>query len=198
MPNVPTASRVIQVNEYRRERWRNGRGWTREIVRFPDSEAWQWRLSIAEIEQASAYSRFTGIERMQVLLEGNGLRLAFASGAQVGLEPPHGIARFDGDDEVIGAPVDGRAVAFNLMWRKTGVDADLWHRPLVGAMVVFIDPGEAWAIYLVSGQARFADASGLPSLAAGDTAVLASPDGQRTRHVIDGAGEALLVRLRPK
>ena len=50
--NVTTVeSRVIPANEYRRERWRNGLGWTREIhASMPASGgAWDWRLSIAEI-----------------------------------------------------------------------------------------------------------------------------------------------------
>lgn len=44
-------SRVIAANEYRRERWKNGTGWTREILRMPDQTDWNWRLSIAEIER---------------------------------------------------------------------------------------------------------------------------------------------------
>ena len=27
--------RLLPANEYRRERWKNGLGWTREIVRYP-------------------------------------------------------------------------------------------------------------------------------------------------------------------
>jgi hypothetical protein len=61
-------------------------------------------------------------------------------------------------------------------------------------MVVFAEPGTVWAIHLLAGQARFADESGLPALAAGDTALLQAND-TRLRHVLDGAGEALLIRL---
>jgi hypothetical protein len=80
------------------------------------------------------------------------------------------------------------------MWRRDAIDAQLWHRPLVGPMVVFAEPGEAWALYLIAGQARFADDSGLPDLAAGDTALLQA-GAARLRHVLDGAGELLVVRL---
>ena len=71
-------ARVIPANEYRRTRWKNGQGWTREILRMPDSDDWTWRLSIAEIEQDAAFSSFPGIDRELILLQGNGLRLAFA------------------------------------------------------------------------------------------------------------------------
>src|SRR3546814_13266738 len=50
-------SRVIAANEYRRERWRNGLGWTREIpAHRPDPGGdWTWRLSIAQLDRDSPF-----------------------------------------------------------------------------------------------------------------------------------------------
>ena len=191
---------VIPANEYRRERWRNGLGWTREIhahamAGSPDD--WAWRLSIAEIEQDASFSAFPGIDRELVLLAGNGLRLRFADGEVRELHPPHDKLRFAGERAVTGELLDGPTQDFNLMWRRDLVDAQLWHRPLVGPMVVFAEPGTMWVIHLLAGQARFADESGLPDLAATDTALLQA-DGTRLRHVLDGAGEALLIRLQQR
>src|SRR4249919_92200 len=188
---------VIPANEYRRERWRNGLGWTREIHAHATAGPlgdWAWRLSIAEIEQDAPFSAFPGIDRELVLLSGNGLRLRFADGEVHELHPPHDKLRFAGERAVIGELLDGPTQDFNLMWRRDLVDAQLWHRPLVGPMVVFAEPGTMWAVHLLAGQARFADESGLPDLAATDTALLQA-DGTRLRHVLDGAGEALLIRL---
>lgn len=190
-----SASLVIPANEYRRERWRNGCGWTREIARG-GAEDWDWRLSIAEIEQAAEFSRFAGMEREQVLLSGNGLRLLFDDGATSGLLPPHGRCRYAGERATRGEPIDGPVHAFNLMWRRAAIDAQLWHRPLVGPMVVFAEAHATWAVHLMSGQAHFADDSGLPDLAAGDTAIFAAGDA-RLRHVLDGGGEALLIKVTP-
>src|SRR3546814_1773315 len=85
-------SRVIAANEYRRERWRNGLGWTREIhAHRPDPGGdWTWRLSIAEIERDAPFSAFPGVDRELVLLHGNGLRLRFDDGESHLLGPPHG------------------------------------------------------------------------------------------------------------
>lgn len=192
-------SRVIPANEYRRERWRNGCGWTREIhahtATHPHND-WDWRLSIAEIEQDAPFSAFPGIDRELVLLTGNGLRLRFDDGQVHELLPPHGKLRFPGERAVRGELLDGPTQDFNLMWRRDAVDAQLWHRPLVGPMVVFAEPGTVWAIHLIAGQARFADDSGLPDLAAADTALLRA-DATRLRHVLDGGGEALLIRFQP-
>ena len=199
MPVAAARSRVIPANEYRRERWRNGLGWTREIhaaVNPAAGDAWAWRLSIAEIERDAPFSSFPGVERELVLLSGNGLRLRFDDGESALLEPPHGRLRFAGERAVTGELVDGPTQDFNLMWRRDAVDAQLWHRPLVGPMVIFAEPGTTWAVHLLAGQARFADDSGLPGLNAGDTALLAAGE-QRLRHVLDGGGEVLLVRLQP-
>lgn len=204
MPVAAARSRVIPANEYRRERWRNGLGWTREIHAAVDQAAvdqgggdpWEWRLSIAEIERDAPFSSFPGVDRELVLLAGNGLRLRFDEGESVLLEPPHGRLRFAGERAVTGELVDGPTQDFNLMWRRDAIDAQLWHRPLVGPMVIFAEPGTTWAVHLLAGQARFADDSGLPGLNAGDTALL-SAGGQRLRHVLDGGGEVLLVRLQP-
>lgn len=188
--------RIIRANEYRRERWKNGLGWTREIVRAPDAPEWAWRLSIAEIEQDAVFSAFPCVERTLVLLSGNGLRLRFADGRVEELLQPHDSVRFSGDDAVGGELVDGRTTDFNLMWRRGVVDAQLWHRPLVGAMVLFVDPGETWVVHLVAGQARFADGASDALLEAGDTALLGAGLA-RSRAVIDGGGEVLLVKIAP-
>ncbi|NUO76454.1 MAG: HutD family protein [Lysobacter sp.] len=191
---------AIPANEYRRERWRNQLGWTREILRLDaqarpvDDDDWDWRLSIAEIERDAAFSAFPGVDRELVLLSGNGLRLRFDDGELHELLPPHDKLRFAGERVVQGELIDGITHDFNLMWRRDRVQAQLWHRPLVGPMVIFAEPGQTWAVHLIAGQARFADDTGLPPLAAGDTAVLAAGEA-RLRAVLEGGGEVLLVRV---
>jgi len=191
-------SRVLPAHLYRRERWKNQRGWTREIARSPAQDEWNWRLSIAEIEEDAPFSRFDGIDRELVLLSGNGLRLRFDDGTVEELLPPHDRVRFAGERSVQGELVDGPTQDFNLMWRRDALGAQLWHRPLVGPMVMFVEPGSVWAVHLLAGQARFADASGLPALAMADTALLVAPGAARERFVLDGGGEVLLVRLQQR
>lgn len=193
---MTSRSRVIPAFEYRRTRWANGAGWTREIHAEPGADGWDWRLSIAEVAEPAPFSAFPGIDREIVLLAGAGMRLEFDDGEQVELQPPHGRYRFAGERALTGTP-DGPTIDFNLMWRRERIVAELWHRPLVGAMVVFAEPQATWAVHLLAGQARFADGSGLPDLAQGDTALLQAGDA-RLRHVLDGGGEALLMRLTPR
>ncbi|MBD9479581.1 HutD family protein [Pseudoxanthomonas sp. PXM02] len=191
---MPASSRLIPANEYRRERWKNGLGWTREIVRVPDSDAWDWRLSIAEIERDAAFSSFPGIDRELVLLRGNGLRLTFDDGRAVDLLPPHDRLRFAGEDAVTGELIDGATHDFNLMWRRDRVRAELLHRPLVGPMLFFTEPGVHWVVHLIAGQAAFDAAGGLGHLWSGDTAILV-PGEERTRYALQGGGELLAIRI---
>jgi len=131
-----TPSQVISSLDYRRERWRNGLGWTREILRLPaQGDDWALRLSVAEIEQDAAFSTFPGVERELVLLQGNGVRLRFEDGRVAQVLPPHGRVRFAGEEALHGELVDGTTHDFNLMWKRELLQAELLHRPLVGSML---------------------------------------------------------------
>jgi environmental stress-induced protein Ves len=186
--------RVIPATDYRRSRWRNGRGWTREILALPDVDAWDLRLSIAELDAVADFSPFPGMAREQVLLSGNGLQLHFDDGEVLELLPPHQRARFDGVRPVTGIPLDGPVQVFNLMWRPDAVAATLFHRPLVGGMWCFGDERTAWAVYLLAGSARIGcEGEAGRFLAQGDSAWLPRGPGGR-RYSIDGGGELLLVQ----
>jgi hypothetical protein len=63
-------------------------------------------------------------------------------------------------------------------------------------MVVFADPGSTWVMHLLAGDARFAADTNLPPLAMGDTALLVAGNARR-RYALEGAGEALLIRIDP-
>ena len=197
----PQSSFVLRASDYRRMRWKNGAGWTSEILKVHasderDTNDWIWRLSIADIEADAPFSAFPGVERELVLLNGNGLRLRFDDGESQELLPPHDSLRFAGERTAFGELLDGPTRDFNLMWKRDAVAAELWHRPLVGTMVLFVEPGELWAIHLMAGQSRFADDSGLGAVNLGDTAILRARQG-RARYVLDGGGEVLLIRIAP-
>ncbi len=185
---------VLRVQDYRRMRWRNGAGWTSEVARFPETDDWGWRLSIAEVETDAPFSTFPGVERALVLLEGNGMRLRFDDGETRELLPSSGVLCFSGERPLVGQLVDGPSRDFNLMWKRDRVDAQLWRRSLVGAMVLFADPGETWVVHMLSGQAHFPGSYGLGEMESGETAILRGHDA-RTRFALDGAGELLLIRV---
>lgn len=192
---APATSCLLRAGDYRRMRWKNGAGWTSEILRVPDVEDWSWRLSIAEVETDAPFSAFPGIERELLLLAGNGMRLRFDDGAVHDLLPPHGALRFPGERPLVGELLDGPSRDFNVMWKRDEVEVQLWRRPLVGAMVLFVAPGETWAVHMLAGQAHFSCDCGLGGMESGDTAILREDAGRRARFALDGGGEVLLVRV---
>lgn len=187
---------LIPTHEYRRERWRNGFGWTREILRSPETgDDWDWRLSIAEIERDGPFSSFPGIERELVLLHGHGVRLRFDDGEVREVVSPHGRVRFAGERVVSGELIDGPTHDFNLMWRRDRIDAELWHRPLVGSMVLFVEPEEQWIVHVLSGRTLAINTVNRVDASTGDTLLL-SADSGRARFALDGGGEVLVIRLK--
>jgi environmental stress-induced protein Ves len=105
--------------------WRNGRGTTRELARFPD-DVWDWRLSLATSDGPAPFSSFPGVDRELLLLQGTALELRFAAGHTVRLQPGES-HRFAGEAAVVGVPVGGPTEQLNLMWRRDRVRAELVH-----------------------------------------------------------------------
>lgn len=64
--------------------WKNGGGTTREVVCHPahsDMSHFNWRISIAKIDQDGPFSSFEGIDRTIMLLEGEQVRLQAKDGS---------------------------------------------------------------------------------------------------------------------
>jgi len=181
---------LLPAASHRCERWKNGGGWTREILRSPVEGDWHWRISVAEVGSDGPFSSFPGCEREIVLLAGQGMHLDFEDGDSVLLAPPHGRLRFAGERAVSARLVEGPTVDFNLIWKRDAVDAQLLHRPIVGAMLFFGEPGVTWVLYVLAGQVR----TPAGALDIGDAARLAIAPGQR--QVIEGGGELLIAKLR--
>lgn len=187
---------LVPANEYRRERWKNGLGWTREIIRWPeDGSSWDWRLSIAEVDKDCEFSSFPGMDRELVLLAGEGMRLVFADGESRELLPPHQRIRFAGERAVRAELISGPTQDFNLMWRRERIDAIVLHRPLVGPMVFFAERDVSWAVYVISGRAHFKDQMFPMVLEQGDTALIWPHPAGPNRVILEGGGELLLFRI---
>lgn len=58
-----------------REPWRNGKGWTRAVAHRGEGDELAWRVSLAEVTQASPFSSFAGLDRISVLAAGGPLAL---------------------------------------------------------------------------------------------------------------------------
>lgn len=185
----------LPANGFQRTRWRNGAGWTREILSLPaGGDDFDWRASIAEIDGDCMFSAFPGCERKLVLLAGEGGALQFDDGRRVELAPPHGRAEFAGEC----APrcsVAGRLQVFNLIHARDRTGAELLHRPLVGPMVFLPEAGVRWLVLLVAGRASLPDHPSRLLLEQGDAMLLSPEQHVPQRTVMSGGGEVVLARI---
>lgn len=189
---MPTTAILLPARDYRRVRWRNQQGWTREIVRMPDVDDFDWRASIAEISADTMFSPYPGYRRSQVLLQGEQLQLGFTDGRRLQLLPPYQQAHFDGLDIVACHLPDGPVQVFNMIWHPSRTDLTLLHRPLVGPMVFLRDDQTEWFIHLLSGHAKLRGRIAY-EMNAGDSLLLRPMNSERV--VLEGAAELLLLRV---
>jgi uncharacterized protein len=88
----------LAASGYRAMPWKNGQGTTREIAREPETgEDFLWRLSIAEVAASGDFSLFPGCDRTITLIEGAGMRLAFAAAPERRIERRFEPFDFSGD-----------------------------------------------------------------------------------------------------
>ncbi|WP_077000282.1 HutD family protein [Variovorax sp. KK3] len=109
--------------------WKNGGGSTRQIASWPPGAGmadFGWRVSIATIEAAGPFSVFEGVDRIIMLLDGDGVRLRSRDGRiDLALDVPHRPFAFAGEDEIDCAPQGAASSDFNVMTRRGQWVADL-------------------------------------------------------------------------
>jgi environmental stress-induced protein Ves len=103
-------------------RWKNGGGITHELACWPegsDTSRFDWRVSVAAIAASGPFSRFPGIDRMIMLLDGAGVRLRSHDGRiDHALTTPYEPLAFAGEID-IDCVVGGSASRdFNVMTRR--------------------------------------------------------------------------------
>jgi environmental stress-induced protein Ves len=100
--------------------WRNGGGLTHEIATHPEGsalDAFDWRVSIAEVARDGPFSRFPGIERTITLIDGAGMRLA-SRDRDVLIHTPFEPYSFAGEELVDCLLLSGPIRDFNAMIRR--------------------------------------------------------------------------------
>ena len=107
--------------------WKNGGGVTREIAVMPAGagmDDFLWRISVAEIASSGPFSRFAGIDRQIMLLEGDGVHL-HGSGIDHRLGTPLAPFAFDGEAALGATLLGGVTHDLNVMTRRGAMRADV-------------------------------------------------------------------------
>ena len=187
-----TSITVIRGADLVASPWKNGGGVTREVAAFPEGasmDAFAWRVSIADVAQAGPFSRFAGVDRTLVLLDGAGMILDEGDRTHT-LKAPLDIARFAGESAIDASLVDGATRDFNLMVRRDAAHGtlDVWR-----AGVSHDIDADAALLYCAQGAQRVRVNDGEPiELEQGDTLRI---DNARVHLATQSDGALLAIAL---
>jgi environmental stress-induced protein Ves len=101
--------------------WKNGGGVTREIAAWPPGaglDRFDWRVSQADVTMAGPFSRFEGVDRTLLILDGPGLVLRVGAQDVSVLTPSSPPLTFPGGAEAFADLVDGPVRDLNVMIRR--------------------------------------------------------------------------------
>jgi uncharacterized protein len=113
--------RIIRAADHRRMAWKNGGGETMEIAIAPPGaalDAFDWRISAALVASDGPFSRFPGIDRTLMILDGSGVRLALDDRAPIDLTAESAPVAFQGDIAAAATLIAGPVADLNVMTRR--------------------------------------------------------------------------------
>lgn len=172
------------------EPWRNGGGVTRTLAAHEK----EWRVSVAQVERDSPYSRFDGVTRVSFVLRGHGVTLR--NGASVVRLLPFTAAQYDGGSEWNATLVDGPVTALNVM------TAAGRYRTTINTVVVatLVPPGCAAIVIALDSGCNYSETDTLNAgtIEAGQFLVLGSGDGPLRLEPADDTGKPpIIVTIAP-
>uniref|UniRef100_B0SYU3 HutD-family protein n=1 Tax=Caulobacter sp. (strain K31) TaxID=366602 RepID=B0SYU3_CAUSK len=181
--------RVLRAADRIATPWKNGGGVTREVAVFPPGagpDAFEWRISLAEIAADGPFSAFPGVDRVLTVIEGQGLMLN-VDGRLLALDAASPPLAFAGDVEVSARLTDGPIRDLNLMVRR-----GLWRartRRLTVAGAAEVAAKGVATLVLTLDALRIARPGGVIDLAPMDAVLL---DQGNSNLSLEGRGRTLI------
>ena len=126
MNAVPADAVVIEAAQVPAQPWRNGGGQTRELLAWPAGDAWQVRVSRADIDRDGPFSAYPLVERWFAVLQGQGVELQFP-GRTCTVVAGDEALQFDGASAPGCRLIAGPTQDLNLMLRGASGQLQRWH-----------------------------------------------------------------------
>lgn len=106
----------LTAAHYKKMRWKNGAGFTLELARSDGDHlhAFDWRISMADVNTSGEFSRFGAMQRILTVLQGKGLLLQIDDNVKQ-LNPLQSV-QFSGDSLTRCRLLDGQIRDFNLIY----------------------------------------------------------------------------------
>ncbi len=122
--DLATGLRFFSLEDLPEEPWRNGGGVTRTLMRRDNGDKPLWRISVADLTGNAPFSRFEGLDRHSVLVEGHNVTLCGDWGAW-SMSSVGDIARYPGELSVRTELGCALARFWNVMADRTHMRVDL-------------------------------------------------------------------------
>ena len=119
---VDGVGELVRSDAMRKMTWANGSGITHEVAICPSGAGladFDWRISLADISVDGDFSSFVGIERVLVLIEGEGMNLTLDGHTQP-IEPFSPV-HFAGESVASCTLLHGPTQDLNVMYRRDRV-----------------------------------------------------------------------------
>jgi environmental stress-induced protein Ves len=151
------ARTIITAADWQSQPWKNGRGTTREVARWPTgADAYDWRVSVAEVTEPGPFSKFRGYIRWTFLLEGKRLGLTVNRKDTHWLVSPMSDTRTAGGTPMEALLPDGPVRVLNVLAKHGTVEAS--RTAMTGTLVrLAFAYGDCPALGLARGSAMIFD-----------------------------------------
>lgn len=190
------AIQVLRFAHASTSRWRNNGGVTHEIARRPnrdDTNAFDWRISVADVTAPGPFSGFPGIDRALIFCEGHEMSVTVDG-------VTHDLNRwtplfFSGDADASGAIPRGATRDLNIMTKRSLVRAAVQVDEIAGSHAVVAPERTDLVVVVVEGSIEMAaDEAGEPGDLSGYDAF--SVSGPET-VVVEGSARLVIVKFEP-
>ena len=173
---------LLREADYLTVPWKNGGGWTKEILKAPaEANSFDWRLSLATIENAGPFSSFIGYDRTLILVRGAGIELDFGPDGRTVLRAPGQLAAFDGAWQTRCTLIDGPSSDLNLMVSQERAEARARLIRPTAPEIIHTAGWEETLVCCIQGAAQIEDTTGhVAELASVDVARCEPADGVLT------------------
>lgn len=189
--------RIIRYHDLEATPWKNGGGVTREIARYPtDSQLddFGWRISTAIVSQEGLFSRFEGVDRHLILLEGTGLELVMEKDETKRLLAGDYIT-FPGETSINAKLMDRAIADLNVMVRRSRYRAVINEVVISGQSHVDL-PWSTVAIFICSGTVRVGHDAYAQQAGARDTILF---DAAHDPSIsLEGHARGVLIGIEPR
>ena len=148
--------------------WKNGGGVTRDVCAWPPGagvEAFDWRISIADVDSDGPFSLFPDVDRILTILSGNGLHLMQNGGIEEGrdavtltsMSTPYA---FSGDAATMGILISGSIRDLNVMVKRNIYVATVERVSFLAPSLAYPEQTDGasphvWILLWLSGNANF-------------------------------------------